>query len=71
MLLRQPDVDFDKPEHSKDLVTDWEGTEDIPESWKQMVDRCLSPDPNERPDVVEVVRFFKPRACFGRIDQMR
>ncbi|KLU91961.1 hypothetical protein MAPG_10909 [Magnaporthiopsis poae ATCC 64411] len=56
-----PDMDFDVVEHPNDLVTDWEGTEDIPESWKQMVDRCLSPDPNERPDVVEVVCFFKPR----------
>lgn len=54
-------MDLDEVEHPNDLATDWEGTEDIPESWKQMVDRCLSPDPNERPDVVEVARFFESR----------
>ncbi|KAL8392942.1 hypothetical protein RB595_002943 [Gaeumannomyces hyphopodioides] len=57
MLPRQPDMDFDEVGHPKDFVTDWEGTEDIPESWKQMVGHCLSPDPNERLDVVEVARM--------------
>ncbi len=57
MLLRQPDMDFEEIEHPDDLVTDWEGAEDIPTIWKQMVDRCMSRDPNERPNVIEVVQF--------------
>ena len=58
MLLRQPNMDFDEIEHPNDLITDWEAFEDIPESWKQMVDRCLSLDPNMRPDVIEVAQFW-------------
>ncbi len=59
MLLRQPDMDFEEIEHPDDLVTDWEGAEDIPTIWKQMVDRCMSRDPNERPNVMEVVQFWE------------
>lgn len=36
MLLRQPATDFDEIEHPNDLVTDWDESEDIPESWKVM-----------------------------------
>jgi serine/threonine protein kinase len=59
MLLRQPSMDFDEIEHPNDLVTDWDGAEDIPESWKRMVDRCMAGDPNERPDVMEVLHFWE------------
>lgn len=59
MLLRQPNMDFEEIEHPVDLVTDWEGAEDIPTIWKQMVDRCMSRDPNERPSVMEVARFWE------------
>jgi len=57
MLLRQPALDFDEIEHPNDLATDWDGSQDIPELWKGMVDSCMAEDPNERPDVTEVVRF--------------
>ncbi|KAG7287234.1 hypothetical protein NEMBOFW57_006740 [Staphylotrichum longicolle] len=59
MLLRQPTTDFDEIEHPNDLATDWDESEDIPESWKVMVDSCMAEDPNERPDVTEVVRFWE------------
>ncbi len=59
MLLRQPDMHFDEVEHPNDLVTDWDGTEDMPEPWKKMVDRCMSLDPTERPDVLELLQFWQ------------
>lgn len=59
MLLRQPDMAFDEIEHPDDLVTDWNDTEDIPSSWKELVDRCMSRDPNERPDLASLVRFWE------------
>ncbi|KAK3906660.1 hypothetical protein C8A05DRAFT_29518 [Staphylotrichum tortipilum] len=58
-LALEPAMDFDEIEHPNDLATDWDGTEDIPELWRGMVDRCMAEDPNERPDVVEVVRFWE------------
>ncbi|KAK4242745.1 hypothetical protein C8A03DRAFT_28975 [Achaetomium macrosporum] len=58
MLLRQPAMDFDEIEHPNELSTDWDGAEDIPELWKGMVDRCMADDPNERPDVMEMLRFW-------------
>ncbi|KAI1291437.1 hypothetical protein F5Y03DRAFT_34024 [Xylaria venustula] len=58
MLLRQPDMDFDEVEHPNDLVTDWVDSNDIPKPWKQFVDRCMSLDPNKRPDVLEVAQFW-------------
>ncbi|KAF9769892.1 hypothetical protein IL306_012618, partial [Fusarium sp. DS 682] len=58
MLLRQADMDFDDIEHPDDLNTDWDGSDDIPTSWKEMVDRCMSRDANERPDLFELVEFW-------------
>jgi len=36
MLLRQPDMDLDQVEHPDELVTDWEGAEDMPMHWKAL-----------------------------------
>ncbi|KAK3303329.1 uncharacterized protein B0T15DRAFT_504566 [Chaetomium strumarium] len=58
-VLRQPAMDFDEIEHPNDLTPDWDGAEDIPESWRQMVDRCMADDPNERLDVMEVLRVWE------------
>ncbi|KAF6803730.1 phosphotransferase enzyme family protein [Colletotrichum sojae] len=33
--------------------------EDIPAAWKDTVDRCLKKDPNDRPDLDEVVAFWR------------
>lgn len=59
MLLRQADIDFDEIEHPSELETDWVGAEDIPAAWADMTDRCMAQDPNERPDVMEVLEFWK------------
>ncbi|KAF6837107.1 phosphotransferase enzyme family protein [Colletotrichum plurivorum] len=32
---------------------------DVPEAWKDMVNRCLKKDPNDRPDLDEVVAFWR------------
>ncbi|OTA97005.1 hypothetical protein M434DRAFT_27349 [Hypoxylon sp. CO27-5] len=59
MLLREPDMDFDDIDHPNDLKTDWENSDDIPESWKDFVDRCMAMDPNNRPDMLEVSEFWE------------
>ncbi|KAK3994515.1 nima-related kinase 5 [Cladorrhinum sp. PSN332] len=63
MLLRQPeDMEFEEVEHPDDILTDWEGADDIPAHWKRMVDRCMAKDPNERPDVLAVAQFWQDEA---------
>ncbi|GAW23021.1 hypothetical protein ANO14919_125690 [Xylariales sp. No.14919] len=51
-------MDFDEVEHPNDLVADWVDSDDIPEPWKQLADRCMSLDPNKSPDVLEVAQFW-------------
>ncbi|OAL48661.1 hypothetical protein IQ07DRAFT_645437 [Pyrenochaeta sp. DS3sAY3a] len=58
MLLRQPESDFEDIGHPDELITDWEQSEDVLTTWKQIVDRCMSRDPNERPDLSELVAFW-------------
>ncbi|KAM0301628.1 hypothetical protein ACHAPM_005863 [Fusarium culmorum] len=58
MLLRQPEADWEGIEHPDDITTDWDESDDIPFTWKQMVDRCMSRDANERPDLEELVGFW-------------
>lgn len=58
MLLRQAGGDFEDIEHPDHLITDWDESEDIPTTWKQIVDRCMSRDPNERPDLSELAGFW-------------
>jgi hypothetical protein len=58
MLLRQPETDYEDIEHPDDLITDWDKSEDVPGAWKEIVDRCMSRDPNERPDLDELVGFW-------------
>ena len=58
MLLRQPQDDYAEIQHPRDMSTDWDGCEDLPVHWMQMVDRCMSQDPNERPDLSELVDFW-------------
>jgi serine/threonine protein kinase len=58
MLLRQSESDFEGIEHPDQLITDWEKSEDIPITWKKMVDECMSRDPNERPDLFTLQEFW-------------
>jgi len=50
-------MEFDEIERPNDLVTDWEGANDIPEDWKRHFDQCLSINPNDRPDIIQVANF--------------
>lgn len=62
MLLRQPnDMEFDGVGHPTDLVTNWAGgdTDDIPAAWKEMVDRCMAIDPNQRPEMTALGEFWE------------
>ncbi|KAI1414702.1 hypothetical protein F5Y13DRAFT_158119 [Hypoxylon sp. FL1857] len=59
MLLRQPDMEFDDVGHPNDLKTDWTSSDDVPELWKDFVDRCMAVDPNSRHGIVEVSRFWE------------
>ena len=54
MVLRQPNMEWEEIEHPNDLVSDWNETDDIPVAWKNLVDRCMSSDPNSRPDMAEL-----------------
>ncbi|KPM35003.1 hypothetical protein AK830_g11562 [Neonectria ditissima] len=58
MLLRQPKINFEDIKHPDDLITNWDESEDVPATWKEMVDQCMSRDPNERPDLSELVQFW-------------
>ena len=50
MVLRQPSMEWEGIEHPNDLVSDWDETDDtIP-----VADRCVSLDPNSRPDMAEL-----------------
>ncbi|OAA55847.1 Protein kinase-like domain protein [Niveomyces insectorum RCEF 264] len=59
MLLQQPNTGFEDIAHPDQLITTWDRkSEDIPVTWKHMVDQCMSRDPNERPDLSELVKFW-------------
>jgi serine/threonine protein kinase len=55
IILRQPNMDWEEVDHPNDLVCDWDEADDtIPVAWRNLVDRCLSLDPNSRPDMDEL-----------------
>lgn len=59
MLLRQPDMDVDEIEDTLDLVEGWDECEDVPEFLKQVVMRCVNPDPLKRIGLEELVDELK------------
>ena len=61
MVLRQPDMDFGGVKHPNhtDSIVDWQNSEDMPASWEQIVVRCRSRDPTERPDVLGLPCFWE------------
>jgi serine/threonine protein kinase len=59
MLLRQPDMNFDDVEHPTDLITGWMDADDVPMSWREMVDCCMSTDPNQRPEIGHLAEFWE------------
>jgi hypothetical protein len=58
MLLSQEDIDFDEIEHPDDVEMVWNDNGD-PASWAKMVDRCMEKDPNKRPSLTEIVKFWE------------
>ncbi|KYK59811.1 Protein kinase-like protein [Drechmeria coniospora] len=59
MLLRQPETDFEGIENTQDILEDWTGCEDIPESFKRAVEKCVDHDPNKRMGLEELVAFWE------------
>lgn len=62
MLLTQNDDGFDEVEHPNDVQVTW-GVEVLPR-WKQMIERCMDRNPNERPLLGFLVKFWKAEEMF-------
>ncbi|KAM6511736.1 hypothetical protein FALCPG4_016735 [Fusarium falciforme] len=58
MLLTQTVSGFDEVKHPNDVRVTWDGENNIPSRWIGMVERCMEKDPNERPDVEDLVKFW-------------
>ena len=58
MVLRQPDMDFDDIEHSNDMIIDWDDAEDNPHRWRTNAMQCMPNDPNERPDLDQLMEHI-------------
>lgn len=60
MLLEQ--VTQDEIEDLDEVVVSWsEGTKDIPDDWRIVVNRCLNSDPNRRMRLLELLDFWAAR----------
>ncbi|RSM03612.1 hypothetical protein CDV31_010409 [Fusarium ambrosium] len=58
MVLTQTIDGFDKVKHPNDVRVTWDDVNDIPKGWIEMVERCMAKDPNERPGVEDLVKFW-------------
>lgn len=59
MLLRQPDMNaLEDITSTEELVEDWDSSEDIPGSWRHVVQDCLKYDPTERTALCELLTFW-------------
>ena len=66
MLLEQ--VTEGETEGLTNIVVSWsDKAKDIPDEWKEIVGRCLDPDPNERISLLGLVDFWAAVHCDGRI----
>ncbi|KAF9875018.1 phosphotransferase enzyme family protein [Colletotrichum karsti] len=50
---------LEQVEQSPDTAVWTEISEDIPSEWKAMVNKCIERDPNDRPELDEVVEFWR------------
>lgn len=72
ILLRQYNSDhFEDVERTEEIKEDWDASEDIPATWKEMVDRCLERKPLMRPTLVEIQTFWENelQKCGSRGDE--
>ena len=64
MLLEQ--VTQSEVEDLDEVIVSWSDmVKDIPQGWKDVVNRCLDPDPNERIGLSELVDFWAAVQCKG------
>jgi hypothetical protein len=60
ILLRQPDVGrFTDITATEEISEDWEMSEDIPVSWRDIVDKCLRKDSNNRIGLRELLTVWQ------------
>ncbi|KAI8650124.1 Protein kinase domain-containing protein [Fusarium sp. Ph1] len=59
MLLTQTVGGFDEVKHPNDVRVTWDVKHNIPPHWIEMVERCMEKDPNERPHMEDLVKFWK------------
>ncbi|RSL77403.1 hypothetical protein CEP51_009116 [Fusarium floridanum] len=58
MVLTQTIDGFDEVKHPDHVRVTWDDANDIPNDWIEMVERCMAKDPNERPGVEDLVKFW-------------
>ncbi|RSL62933.1 hypothetical protein CEP54_005496 [Fusarium duplospermum] len=58
MVLTQTVDGFDEVKHPNDVRVTWDSENDIPKNWIETVNRCMAEDPNERPNVEDLVKFW-------------
>lgn len=60
MLLSQTDDDMEAVEHPNDVQVSWGlAKETLPFSWIEIVQRCMDEDPNNRPSLARLVKFWE------------
>jgi len=52
-------VSTDHVDHPDELTTEWKQHTSVPQEWREMVDKCLSKDPDERPRLGELEDFWR------------
>lgn len=59
MLLSQIANNFDEVEHPDDVQVNWAGKTDPPSHWVEIVENCMKADPNDRPSLDNLVKFWE------------
>ncbi|KAM0426465.1 hypothetical protein ACHAPT_008156 [Fusarium lateritium] len=59
MLLTQTVGGFDEIEHPNNVQVTWDNEHNIPSHWIEMVERCMDKNPNERPCLEDLVKFWR------------
>jgi serine/threonine protein kinase len=59
LILEQVSTGYGGEDYSSEVVQWSEWSEDIPQSWKDIVDRCIKVDPNARIRMEDLCRFWE------------